>query len=65
MTVVLSRSICVYILIIICLLSQCLHEVCSEALNASKETTTPTVVFLQQNSARSASGREAGTVGVL
>jgi len=38
--------------------------VCSEALNASKETTTSTVVFLQQNSARLASGREAGTVGV-
>jgi len=38
--------------------------VCSEALNATKETATPTVVFLQQNSARSASGRKAGTLGV-
>jgi len=38
--------------------------VCSEALNASEETATPTVVFLQQNSVRSTSGREAGTVGV-
>jgi len=38
--------------------------VCSEALYVSKEAATLTVVFLQQNSARSASGREAGTVGV-
>jgi len=38
--------------------------VCSDALNASKKTATPTVVFLQQNCARSASGREVGTVGV-